>query len=171
MIQEQLKKEMKEREEKTLTEIANLPLEEGFVPVEGLPIPFRNEVLLLPIMQGEKKTASGIIMPAFTDKANDKKLAIVAAIGPNVTLPIRVGLRVLFDNRGNYFRINAQDGNEYLMTIENFIYAAATPETYIVPEFRSKLEKRNDARKEGFDNKMKDDKITTDIITGKGGEA
>jgi len=154
-----------------LEEIDSLELSD-FQPPKGLIIPFRDEVIILPIMQNETKRASGIVLLANGNTANDRKIGIVARLGPSVSLPIKIGMKIAFEPRGNYFRFNGTDGNEYLLMLQHHIYGAVTPETYIVPEFKDKIEKRNDARKEGIANKLKDTMATEKaIITGEGGQA
>lgn len=154
---EKLDKHRAEQQEAILKELAELPLEENFVPPLGLGIPLGDEVILLPIMQNETKRASGIIMPSTGNVANDRKMGIVARIGPLVVKPIKIGMKVIFENRGNHFRIDGTDGNEYLMILQHNIFCAATPQTYIVPEFKTKLQLRDDERKEGFERVRKDE--------------
>lgn len=146
------------QEEKTPTvydEIEALQTMEGFVPAKGLPIPFRDMVIILPIMQGDKKTASGIILPGNSDAANDRKRGVVARFGPDVTIPIKIGMEVFFESKGNYYLINGIDGNVYLFMHQHLIYGACTPDTYFIPSWKSREEKRNDSRREGLANVSK----------------
>lgn len=160
MTQEEIfETERAKRKEEVLRELANLPIHNEWIAPRGLPIPMRDELIILPLKQNETKTASGIIMPLNGDASNDRKLAVIARIGPLVTLPVRIGMKVWFDPAGRYFRfVNTDDGNEYLLMIQHLIHGAATPETYCVPEFKDKIEKRNDSRREGMARVEADEK-------------
>jgi co-chaperonin GroES (HSP10) len=152
---------MKQEEEKTptvLEEINALELDEGFTPIMGLPIPFRDMVVVLPVMQGDKKTASGIILPGNSDAANDRKIGIVVRYGPGINLndtPIRIGMKVFFESKGNYYMINGTDGNVYLFMHQHMIYGAVTPDTYFIPNWKDKDQKRRESRIEGLKNVAK----------------
>lgn len=155
---EQFKKLKAEREEAVLKEIMELPLEDGFIPPIGLPIPLSDEIILLPVMQNETTRASGIILPSAGDVSNDRKTGIIARIGPLVQKNLRIGMKVLFESRGNHFRFDATDGNEYLMVLQHNVYCAATPQTYVVPEFKTKLQKRDEERRKGFETVKNDER-------------
>src|SRR3990167_111464 len=146
-----------ERKEAILKEIFELPLDESFIPANSFPIPASDEVLILPVMQAENKRASGIILVSEGTVANDRKIGIVARCGHLVSKPLRVGQRVIFENKANHFRIDGTDGNEYLMILQHNIYCICTPQTYVVPEFKTKLQKRDDDRKAGFEAVKKDE--------------
>jgi hypothetical protein len=157
------------RKEEILKEIFELPLEKDFIPPIGLPIPASDEVLILPVMQNETTRASGIILQSSGDVANDRKIGIVARVGFLVHKPLLIGMRVFFENKANHFRIDGTDGNEYLMILQHNIYCIATPQTYVVPEFKTRLMKRDEERKKGFENVKGDIKdIKIDITKPKG---
>lgn len=160
---EQFEKFKADRKEAILKEIFELPLEEDFVPPMSLPVPLTDAVLLLPIMQNETVRASGIKLLSTGDVANDRKMGIVARIGSGVILPIKIGHRVIFENRGNHFRIDGSDGNEYLMILQHNIFAICTPSTYIVPEFKTKIMKRDEERKAGFEAVKKDEQTNLNM--------
>jgi len=147
---EQFEQFKADRKEAILKEIFELPLEEGFTPPMSLPIPASDEVLILPVMQNETKRASGIILVSNGTVANDRKMGIVARVGHLVSKPLRIGQRVIFENKANHFRIDGSDGNEYLMILQHNIYAICTPQTYVVPEFKTKIMKRNEDRAKGL---------------------
>lgn len=149
---------MKQEEEKVptvLEEIEALELEDGFNPIAGLPIPFRDMVMILPVIQGDKKTASGIILPGNSDAANDRKIGIVTRMGPDVNIPIKIGMKVFFESKGNYYYINGSDGNMYLFMHQHMIYGACTPTSYFVPAWKDKDQKRRESRIEGLKNVAK----------------
>lgn len=160
---EQFEKLKADRKEEILKEIFELPLEEGFIPAIGLPVPLADEVLILPVMQNEKTRASGIVLLSTESVANDKKIGIVARVGHEVRKPIKLGMRILFENKANHFRIDASDGNEYLMILQHNIYCACTPQNYVVPEFKTKLQKRDEERKTGFEAVKKDEQTNLNM--------
>ena len=160
---EQFEQMKADRKEAVLKEIFELPLEENFIPPIGLPIPAENEVLILPVMQSETKRASGIILVSEGTVANDRKIGIVARCGYLVRKPLRIGQRVIFENKSNHFRIDGSDGNEYLMILEHNIYCICTPQTYVVPEFKTKLMKRNEERAEGLKRTNEDAQKVADM--------
>lgn len=147
--------ETKKREQEILAAIESLPTDDTFKLCPGLPIPFRDAVLILPWIQNEQKTAAGIIIPGFGDSANDRQIGFVAAIGPKVDLPIKIGMKVYFERKANHYAINGKDGNVYLMMIQHYVYCAWTPDSYYIPEWKTREEKRNDARREGLENVSK----------------
>jgi co-chaperonin GroES (HSP10) len=147
---EQFEQMKADRKEAILKEIEELPLEKDFEPPIGLPVPLLDALFVLPVMQSDTVRASGIKLLSNGDVANDRKMGIVARIGANVDLPIKIGSRVLFENRANHFRIDAADGNEYLLILKHNIFAICTPQTYVVPEFKTKIMKRNEERAEGL---------------------
>ncbi len=175
---QKLEKLKLERQEAILKELSELEPEKDFVPPDGLPIPLADEIILLPVMQNENVRASGIKLLSQGDVSNDRKTGIIARIGATVSKPVFIGMKVLFESRGNHFRFDATDGNEYLMVLQHNVYCAATPQTYVVPEFKTKIMKRNEERAEGLKrtgddaNKIaemsKDEKtelgITTDLL-------
>lgn len=151
---QKIERERAERKEEILKEISNLEPEENWTPIKGLPIPFRSSILLLPVVQKDRKTASGLFLRGNGDKDTDMT-GIVARIGSEVQLPVFLGQKVLYDRQQNYFQTLGSDGNTYIVVNEHNIYCAVTPETYIVPAFKGRMEKRNDSRKEGFANVAK----------------
>jgi len=146
-----------ERKDLILKEIDNIELDEFKIPT-GLPIPFRDELIILPIMRGETKTSSGIIIPAGSaaNEANARKMGIICRIGPMVTLPVKLGMKVYFDPTARYFQINAVDFNVYLLMLQHHILAAVTPDSYPVPEYYTKEQERMIERKEGYQNMLND---------------
>jgi co-chaperonin GroES (HSP10) len=146
-----------ERKDLLLKEIDNLELDNFNIP-SGLPIPFRDELIILPVMQGETKTSSGIIIPSgsVTNPANTRKMGIVCRIGPMVTLPVKLGMKVYFDPTGRYFQLNAVDFNVYLLMLQHHILAAVTPDSYPVPEYYTREQERMIDRKEGYQNMIDD---------------
>lgn len=152
---QKLERERIERKEEILKEIYAIESEDEWTPPLGLPIPFKNQILLLPAVQKDRKTPSGIFLRGNGDKEGDTKIGIIARLGADVSLPIKISQRVLFDAYQNYFQILHSDGNTYLVVNEHNIYCAVTPETYIVPAFKGRMEKRNDSRREGLENVKK----------------
>lgn len=140
-----------ERKEAILKEIAELSIEESFKAPDSLPIPLRDEIMILPVMQDENKTAEGLYVPeGSAENPDSNKLGIVARLGSEVTLPIRIGMKIWFSPNKNYFQIMGKDGNVYLLMIQHNIHCIATPESYPIPTFRTNLEIRNDERREGL---------------------
>lgn len=150
-LEEKMKKEVAARKEAILKEIHELELDNFQVP-EGLPIPYRDALVVLPIQQNETKRASGIIIPAghIGDPANSKKMGIVCRIGPDVTLPVTIGSKVYFDSSARYFNINGNDTNVYLLMYQHHIFAAVTPGSYPVPSYYTREQERMIERREGL---------------------
>lgn len=148
-----------EEKNKVIQEIEALGVDEDFVPAKGLPIPLRDAVIILPWMQGDRKTASGIILTSAASDANSKKIGYIARIGPTVNLgfDVEIGMRVWFENKANHFQIDASDGNTYIMVPQHYVYCIWTPDSYEIPHFKDKSEKRRDARREGLANVAKDE--------------
>jgi len=142
-----------ERKDSLLKEIDGLKLDNFNIPT-GLPIPFRDEVIVLPVMRTEKVTSSGIIIPggSAANPANARQMGIICRIGPLVTLPVKLGMKVYFDPTGRYFQINGNDMNVYLLMLQHHIFAAVTPDSYPVPEYYTKEQERMIERKEGYQN-------------------
>ncbi len=89
------------------------------------PITMLNDrvLVLVPPSEGERRSRSGILIPATAEIAKRLTWAEVAAVGPNVRT-VRAGDKVLF-NREECFEVEVR-GEEYLILRERDIHAAAS---------------------------------------------
>jgi chaperonin GroES len=76
----------------------------------------------LPVSEGERKSRSGILIPATAEVAKRLSWAEVMAVGPNVRV-IKAGDRVLF-NPEDRFEVEVK-GDDYLILRERDIHAIA----------------------------------------------
>jgi chaperonin GroES len=77
----------------------------------------------LPVGEGERKSRSGILIPATAEVSKRLSWAEVMAVGPNVRM-IEQGDRVLF-NPEDRFEVEVQ-GDDYLIVRERDIHAVAS---------------------------------------------
>ncbi|MGH9126266.1 MAG: GroES family chaperonin [Acidimicrobiales bacterium] len=77
----------------------------------------------LPIAEGERKSRSGILIPATAEVAKRLSWAEVMAIGPHVRM-VKVGDRVLF-NPEDRFEVEVK-GEDFLILRERDIHAVAS---------------------------------------------
>lgn len=77
----------------------------------------------VPTGEGERKSRSGILIPATAEMAKRLAWAEVVAIGPNVRM-IKPGDRVLF-NPEDRFEVEVK-GDDYLILRERYIHAVAS---------------------------------------------
>jgi chaperonin GroES len=77
----------------------------------------------LPTAEGERKSRSGILIPATAEVSKRLSWAEVMAVGPNVRM-IKTGDRVLF-NPEDRFEVEVQ-GDDYLSLRERDIHAVAS---------------------------------------------
>jgi chaperonin GroES len=77
----------------------------------------------VPLNEGERKSRSGILIPATAEVAKRLAWAEVMAVGPNVRI-IKPGDRVLF-NPEDRFEVEVK-GDDYLILRERDIHAVAS---------------------------------------------
>jgi chaperonin GroES len=77
----------------------------------------------MPIVEGERKSRSGILIPATAEVAKRLSWAEVMAVGPHVRM-VKVGDRVLF-NPDDRFEVEVK-GEDYLILRERDIHAVAS---------------------------------------------
>lgn len=77
----------------------------------------------MPIAEGERKSRSGILIPATAEVAKRLAWAEVMAIGPHVRM-VKVGDRVLF-NPEDHFEVEVK-GEDFLILRERDIHAVAS---------------------------------------------
>lgn len=77
----------------------------------------------MPIAEGERKSRSGILIPATAEVAKRLSWAEVMAVGPHVRM-VKVGDRVLF-NPEDRFEVEVK-GEDYLILRERDIHAVAS---------------------------------------------
>jgi chaperonin GroES len=89
------------------------------------PVTMLNDRVLVrvPVAEGERRSRSGILIPATASVARRLSWAEVAAVGPNVR-SIRAGDRVLF-NPEECFEVEVQ-GEDYVILRERDIPAVAS---------------------------------------------
>jgi chaperonin GroES len=90
------------------------------------PIKMLNDRLLvqIPVSEGERRSRSGILIPATAQVSKRLAWAEVVAVGPNVRL-IEPGDQVLF-NPEDRFEVEVR-GDDYLILRERDIHAVASP--------------------------------------------
>lgn len=89
------------------------------------PVTMLNDRVLVqvPRVEGERRSRSGIVIPATAQVAKRLSWAVVTAIGPHVRT-IKIGDKVLF-NPEECFEVEVQ-GEEYLILRERDIHAVAS---------------------------------------------
>jgi chaperonin GroES len=95
-------------------------------PSDKQPIKMLNDRVLvqIPMAEGERRSRSGILIPATAVMGKRLSWAEVVAAGPNVR-SIEVGDQVLF-NPEDRFEVEVR-GDEYLILRERDIHAVASP--------------------------------------------
>jgi chaperonin GroES len=90
------------------------------------PIKMLNDrvLVLVPLSEGERRSRSGILIPATAQVSKRLTWAEVVATGPNVRT-IEAGDQVLF-NPEDRFEVEVQ-GDDYLILRERDIHAVASP--------------------------------------------
>ena len=98
----------------------------GGVPDDKQPIKMVNDrvLVLVPASEGERRSRSGILIPATAQVSKRLAWAEVVAVGPNVRA-IEPGDQVLF-NPEDRFEVEVR-GDEYLILRERDIHAVASP--------------------------------------------
>jgi chaperonin GroES len=98
----------------------------SLVPDDKQPIKMLNDRLLVqvPLSEGERRSRSGILIPATAQVSKRLTWAEVVAAGPNVRA-IEPGDQVLF-NPEDRFEVEVQ-GDDYLILRERDIHAVASP--------------------------------------------
>ncbi len=98
----------------------------GAVPDDKQPIKMLNDrvLVLVPASEGERRSRSGILIPATAQVSKRLAWAEVVAVGPNVRA-IEPGDQVLF-NPEDRFEVEVR-GDEYLILRERDIHAVASP--------------------------------------------
>ena len=96
------------------------------VPDDKLPIKMLNDRVLvhIPLAEGERRSRSGILIPATAQMGKRLTWAEVVAAGPNVR-SIEIGDQVLF-NPEDRFEVEVRN-EEYLILRERDIHAVASP--------------------------------------------
>ena len=96
------------------------------VPDDKQPIKMVNDrvLVLVPASEGERRSRSGILIPATAQVSKRLTWAEVVAVGPNVRA-IEPGDQVLF-NPEDRFEVEVR-GDEYLILRERDIHAVASP--------------------------------------------
>jgi chaperonin GroES len=94
--------------------------------VDKQPIKMLNDRLLvaIPSSEGERRSRSGILIPATAQVSKRLTWAEVVAVGPNVRT-VEAGDKVLF-NPEDRFEVEVQ-GDDYLILRERDIHAVASP--------------------------------------------
>ena len=94
--------------------------------VDKQPIKMLNDRLLvaIPLSEGERRSRSGILIPATAQVSKRLTWAEVVAVGPNVRT-VEAGDQVLF-NPEDRFEVEVQ-GDDYLILRERDIHAVASP--------------------------------------------
>jgi chaperonin GroES len=94
--------------------------------VDKQPIKMLNDRLLvaIPMSEGERRSRSGILIPATAQVSKRLTWAEVVAVGPNVRT-VEAGDQVLF-NPEDRFEVEVQ-GDDYLILRERDIHAVASP--------------------------------------------
>ena len=94
--------------------------------VDKQPIKMLNDRLLVAIPQseGERKSKTGLLIPATAQVSKRLTWAEVVAVGPNVRT-VEAGDQVLF-NPEDRFEVEVQ-GDDYLILRERDIHAVASP--------------------------------------------
>ena len=94
--------------------------------VDKQPIKMLNDRLLVAIPQseGERKSKTGLLIPATAQVSKRLTWAEVVAVGPNVRT-VEAGDQVLF-NPEDRFEVDVQ-GDDYLILRERDIHAVASP--------------------------------------------
>ena len=103
--------------------------ESTVVAVDGVdkqPIKMLNDRLLvaIPTSEGERKSKTGLLIPATAQVSKRLTWAEVVAVGPNVRT-VEAGDQVLF-NPEDRFEVDVQ-GDDYLILRERDIHAVAAP--------------------------------------------
>lgn len=95
-------------------------------PDDKQPIKMLNDRVLvqIPAAEGERRSRSGILIPATAQMGKRLTWAEVVAAGPNVRL-IEIGDQVLF-NPEDRFEVEVQ-GDDYIILRERDIHAVASP--------------------------------------------
>lgn len=102
----------------------------SFAVPAGLNIPLGYRVLVRECSQEEHKTDGGIILSANSNLQNGK-VGIVYRIGEGVTLPIKIGFKVLYNKTA--FNGVVHRGVQYTDLMEHDIYSVVPPENYLHP--------------------------------------
>ena len=94
--------------------------------VDKQPIKMLNDRLLvaIPTSEGERKSKTGLLIPATAQVSKRLTWAEVVAVGPNVRT-VEAGDQVLF-NPEDRFEVDVQ-GDDYLILRERDIHAVASP--------------------------------------------
>ena len=94
--------------------------------VDTQPIKMLNDRLLvaIPSSEGERKSKTGLLIPATAQVSKRLTWAEVVAVGPNVRT-VEAGDQVLF-NPEDRFEVDVQ-GDDYLILRERDIHAVASP--------------------------------------------
>ena len=94
--------------------------------VDKQPIKMLNDRLLvaIPSSEGERKSKTGLLIPATAQVSKRLTWAEVVAVGPNVRT-VEAGDQVLF-NPEDRFEVDVQ-GDDYLILRERDIHAVASP--------------------------------------------
>jgi len=112
--------------------IMEMPLDPFHIEIQGLPIPLHKGVLIRKISYKEKMVRkSGIIIPdAPAENSADKKLGIIAAVGPNCSEFLRVGLRVQINSYVDSYFFH-EEYEFYKCDEMDVYYIIPDPSTYV----------------------------------------
>ncbi len=129
---------MKTHKEQVIDELNSL-YDPNFKIPPGLYIPLGQRVLVKEIVQPEKKTAAGILLPSAA-KLEHARIGVVYRIGEGVTMPIKVGMTVAYDK--NVYMGIIHDGTQYTDLMEHQIFSVVPPDNYLAPHVADNNEKR-----------------------------
>ncbi len=136
----------KSHKEQTLVIINSLPLDGNYQEITGLPIPLMDRLLIKPIKQGEVKLPVGILLPKSSSQKN-QMFGLVYAMGSEVTIPVRLGLKIEYEEFAATpeSEINHK-GETYLIISQHALRAIIPPSAYKYPVYETNDEKRRQMR-------------------------